>query len=950
MFNRKKSTQQQVFNYAKDRLQKLNLDHEDGFDYCSGTGDILIQYHCLNGDRAYYHSEDTRATNAIEAPEQFRNKKPYRARRYAPAQLTGKDNKYNRPAAAAIPFITLQVRQLFKSSAPLNMLVFPEGEFKAAFISKNFNIPAIAFAGISNYRLNADIKKLLIAKQPPVLVFNYDSDARDAGNKKRLASFYSSAFFAILETVTFYRLQGLELPQIYICIQNEQQPHKGIDDLLQANGTAAAREFKTCRTSEFFDFLKINTNDIAGSLTDFFNYSHTKYSALNSSLILRAQFTNTSTGNRTRLTDILQANNLPITYIFGNVWEVPTGTGKTTAIIKAAALEKVAFFAPLLAICDQVLQDAKAAGIDAIKYTGNKASQQHLADRLNSCNYPQMIVCTYASAESLQKMLKAYTKVYHLVIDEFHSTTAATSPAFMLKQLNGLLDSATAYRTITGLTGTPLLDLHPVTKNLQRITVKLTGEPRTTAELIKAVDPIKAAADKFKISIEACRLPIVLFNNKKEGLTDLLELLKDTAGVTAFNADKKECAIFQNLISTGLLSDTTGLISTTVLEMGINNNTATDTDVIILGNFHPVTIKQFKERNRLAKCTLTIIQKFDPNKATKASELEKQYKELSETDKTGEQGNKLLKKIKALTTSARYVDRDTEAVKTIKQAESICTALNLCKADITILDIRKSIQCTYIREVDSFFIPDYLAIQNAIFELEKYWLNSNPERLLKSLSEYGFDCYTETIDKDSKKAVKLNITTYAGQRTADDLTAAKVRRAATKAAKAELFEIIAAELTAAPFAQITAQKKIDAKATEEPAREFYQMYLDIRTECKSDLQAAKLFTDAGGKEARAKLTILRLKTQRAKFDSHQLGNAPAALQQNFAVGQTFTADNLRELFLNCIRTDKTINIEPFEKCKRIDPILKKLRMFFEVVTFGDGGTSYKIEALPPEYN
>jgi hypothetical protein len=25
-------------------------------------------------------------------------------------------------------------------------------------------------------------------------------------------------------------------------------------------------------------------------------------------------------------------------------------------------------------------------------------------------------------------------------------------------------------------------------------------------------------------------------------------------------------------------------------------------------------------------------------------------------------------------------------------------------------------------------------------------------------------------------------------------------------------------------------------------------------------------------------------------------------------------------------------------------------MFFEVVTFGDGGTSYKIEALPPEYN
>jgi hypothetical protein len=942
MFNRKKQTKQQVFNYAKDRLQKLNLSHADGFEPCSGTGDMLIQYHCLNGDRAYYHSESSRTTAAIEAPERFRNRKPYIARRIAPERLTGKDNKYNRPAAAAIPFIPLQVRQLYKSSKACTLALFTEGEVKAAYIAKNFQLPAIAFAGISNYKLNADIKQFLTAKQPPALVLNYDSDGRRADDKSRLASFFGSAFWFCIELVTFYKLQGLTLPKIYICIQNEEQAHKGIDDLLQAVGKQAAAELRTCQTSEYFTFLEVHPDKVYKCLSDFFNYSDGRLKNY-TGLLLRADFySDKESKTRTRLTDVLQANILPPAAIFGKLWNVPTGTGKTTAIIKAAALQKVAFFAPLTGIVDQVYNDAITAGIDAVKYTGNNADRQYLADRLNGLD-PQMIVCTYASAKSLCRMLGRITDKFNLVIDEFHSTTAAASPAFMLRQLNGLLDTACNYKTITGLTGTPLLNLHPVTKGLPQVTIKLTGEPKTETEFIQSADPLKAAADAFKESITAGRLPIVLFNNKKDGLTDLLALLKDNADITCFNADNKDNPIFKGLIENGLLGDNvSGLISTTVLEMGINNNTAKDINIIILGNFHPVTIKQFKERNRLAKCHLTIIQKFDPDNAEKAAELQQQYNSLSETDKAGEQGKKLLKTIKALTTTAaRYIDRDTEAEKLIRQAERICIALNLCEPESDILDIRTALQNPYIRETAAGFIPDYLAIQNYIFETEKHWLNSSPERLLKALSKYGFEVYNND---------KLNIKTDIEERTEEDFEAAQLRRAANKAAKAKLFEEISAELQGTGLPQLTAERSIKAKDTTAQAKEFYQMFLDIRKHCKTDQQALELFTATDGKTARAKLTIQRLKTTRAIFDSHDIGKAPAAILNDFAVGQRFGFNQLKVAFISCLRTDPTIDIEPYDKVKRLDRILKKLRMFFEVDLVGKEKEEYQIKELPKIYN
>lgn len=291
----------------------------------------------------------------------------------------------------------------------------------------------------------------------------------DLTTGKDSRSFFNSAFWAITEKITSDRLQGLTLPKYYICIQNPNQPHKGLDDILLANGQQAAAEFKTCQTSEYFIFAEIDPTKVHECLSKFFNYNDHKLKQYNNSIVLRDNYYSDKENKvRTRLTDILADNRQKPIFQFGRQLEVITGAGKTTNFIKAAALQKAVYTAPTKAIIEQVYSDALKAGVNAIKYTGNNADRQYLADLLNSnnmpCSLPQLIVYTIASARSLAEMLKDWTKVYHLIFDEFHTSTSAANTKFMLRQLNELLDTALLYRSVGTMTGTPLLNLHPAVK------------------------------------------------------------------------------------------------------------------------------------------------------------------------------------------------------------------------------------------------------------------------------------------------------------------------------------------------------------------------------------------------------------------------------------------------------------------------------------------------------
>jgi hypothetical protein len=908
---------QTAANYGRERLKSLNLNHSEGFEpYYNGN--IGIQYYDIHGNREYYYSPNERKTLAIECREQDRDRKPYKASRLSPENIS-EGRKYIRPAGThSRTFIPLQTRQLYKSEIACTMEIRTEGEIKAAVANKLLgqNIAVFGHSGIYNYRECPNTKKFAARKTPAKVIFNFDSDARRADDRQRLKQFFNSALWSITEKITSDRLQGLTLPKYYICIQSENQPHKGLDDILLANGQQAAAEFKTCQTSKYFIFTEIDTTKVHECLSKFFNYNDPNFK-------FRANYS--ENGTRTRLTDIFANNGFLPTVIFGHQLEVITGAGKTTNFIKAAALQKAVYFAPLTAIVEQVYSDALKAGVNAIKYTGKTADRQQLADLLNNNQPPQLIVCTIASARSLAEMLKFWSKVYHIVIDEFHTSTSAANAKFMLRQLNELLDTAPLYRSTGTMTGTPLLNLHPATKDIPKIIVELKGEPKNNVQFLSAADPLQAAAIQFKKAIAEGKKAYILFNNKTAGLDDL-NLIFASNGIinySTFNADKKDSPEWLELLDTGLIpAGIDGIITTSVFEMGINNNTETPAEVITLGEFHPITIKQFKERQRLAECTLTIIQKHrnEPKRA-------------------------------------RWIGTD-EPDKMVKTAENVCIILNNDHAGLYTLGIRENIQKLFIRHTASGYVPDYLAIQNFVFELQKIWFNSSPERLLKELEKYSFNVYSD----DERK--KLTIIKVEDERHEDIKALSQSNRHERKEASQRTFEAILQELTLQPFPQIAAAKKEKSKSSTKDERELCQMFLDIRTEAKDDATALKLFGQSEGKNSKVKLTIQRLKGKKANFSTHELGNAPAAILRTFGAGGLYTAERLKNAFIDCLRTDRTINLQPFERCgmpvmdkdtgterlTRIDAILKKLRVFFDVMPAGNGGMEYLITDLPPEFS
>lgn len=177
-------------NYGRDRLKSLNLTHSEGFEPYD-NGNIGIQYYDIEGNREYYSSPDERKTLCIENSDKFR--KPYKASRLSPENISEGRNKYIRPAGThSRTFIPLQTRQLYKSEIVPLREVRTEGEIKAAVANKLLGKGTAVFghSGIANYKECQNTKKFAAKKQPAKVVFNYDSDAPRSDDRQRLAQFF----------------------------------------------------------------------------------------------------------------------------------------------------------------------------------------------------------------------------------------------------------------------------------------------------------------------------------------------------------------------------------------------------------------------------------------------------------------------------------------------------------------------------------------------------------------------------------------------------------------------------------------------------------------------------------------------------------------------------------------------------------------------------------------
>lgn len=889
----------QTQNYGRERLNALGLTHAEGFTYTS-NGDIDIEYRTLSGDRQYYHKISSRKTYS-ECPDKFLNRAPYKAKRRAPQNISNGRNKYNRPAGvSALTYIPFRTIQLFKQGCSIKTAIFTEGEIKTAYANKHYltDSAMFGFSGISCYTLCNEIKTALKRNAFQYLVINYDADATRADDKTRLAQFFSSAANFYNELKTFYTLQNKALPSVFICIQNSNE-HKGIDDLLQAYGKQAADAFNTFQNSEYFTFAEITAGYAHQCLTEFFNYS-TGQKNDNEGIFLKAPYySNKSEKVRTRFTSILNNNDITGPNFFGKVYNVATGTGKTTAVLHAAKHNKIIFFAPLNAIITQVYSDAIKQGIDAAMFNGTKKFRQNVQGIVQCSNnkntlfsdvLPQLIICTYQSASKLHRLLHGNYDKYNIIIDEIHTLASA---GYINEHANNVLSITPNYKSITGLTGTPINISHPYIKKLQNVNVRLTGAPRTPSHLIIADDMLHAASQIYTKAHNEGRRATIYYNNKSEGLKDILQLIGNTPA-NVFNSQTK--GNFSEFLSTGLLTDEGGIIATDSYALGLNNNDERQCDVIIIGNHHPINIKQFKERERLSKCTLYIVKAKTKQPDDKCETLNKG----NETEK-----NELIEGTK-------------------KQIEFFKT-----RPSKYIEQIRSALQHMHI--TDELEI-NYLSIDNAMFKAQTAYFNSSPYHLLKELSNYGFDGFTDN---------KLNIVRYTKKRGDEFKTASKLRRQQNKAAKHELFCDAKKVLQAADDAKITALNKAAECADDS---EFYQMFIDIRKHCKSDKQALQLFKLSDGKRAKVKLTILRLNANKANFNEHYFGNAPAAIMQSFKAGDRLTADEIRTKFIECLKTDSTINAAEYTDAT-INYVLKKLRIFYDVKLYGKAKTEYKVSNL-----
>jgi hypothetical protein len=878
------------FNSGRDRLRRLGLLNHPHFSYNS-TGDILISYYELNGKPLHYNlPEDNRKTLCIERPDT----KALEIRRLTAKAIADGFPKYLSPkGAGAPPYFTQEIIRYFLDLSRPDTIVFTEGELKAAFFSKTTGIPSISFKGISNYKLCNRIKSLLGLALTENIVINYDSDCL----RKKNSQFYSSCMGLIGELRRFYKELGISPPNIYINCQNPEQEHKGLDDLL-LNVEDSELDFICLKNSNNFLFTKIDLKQPEQACNRFFKRrSRKEESNLYASVLLKHKWSNTENNY---LGDILENNNFPLNRFFGHAWHIPTGMGKSTTTLRAAIEtgERIIFAAPTQMLVDQLSHKSLDMEIDSCLYYGlkNQGSKRDLFDRVSMGNLPQIIFVTYNSVGCLHDTLKSIDtrllKTYNLVFDELHNTTTAAAANFQLDVLNQVLDVAPNFKTFTGLTASPLLSIHPLLESLPKIELKISGKPKPTAEIVTAKSIMATTAAAIQASIKKGNIPIVLLNSKKIRLKKLyIELGDNREDFLILNADTKNEAEQQELITKGLLEGKKGIIATTVLKEGISILNTAKFDFIQVGQFHTSISYQFSQRARSAESShLTIIVSREVIKG---------------------------KRIKF------SIER--------KAAEYLNKAFELSQLSIkmgTALEIRKLIDKVRVRDMgNSNFAPDFLLIQHALFLEETKAQYSTIESLRIALSKYF-----QVAKNNHYTNIALS-----------DFTKNLVDRMEEqiKAEREQLFNEALEHLDKGEI--ITAQLHGN--------NEYFSKFAKIEELQKDRSKAIEIFRQSKGKDKYLKLARLRLKAKDANFDElKELGNAPKAIQRKFKAGESYCKDKLKAKFLKVLAKDSTINLAPYKYAKRMDKILKILRIFFEVEPKGKDGGKYELKPLPDYFS
>lgn len=209
--------------------------------------------------------------------------RPLFVQRLHPDALAANPNlhKYmNEPGVRVFPLPTNLAIQNYLQQLTGGNITFIEGYFKALALALN-GIEAVAFTGISVYRLCDELINYITVRRPSSIRIMYDADARDLGKGDKISARRTEDFFRSVdkfsaELAALCNKIGLEC-DIYFVMGNPDNPEKGVDDLIVTHGAEAVindlNSFpKTSHlfTTPFFEGFKLSESTRRARLKNFF--------------------------------------------------------------------------------------------------------------------------------------------------------------------------------------------------------------------------------------------------------------------------------------------------------------------------------------------------------------------------------------------------------------------------------------------------------------------------------------------------------------------------------------------------------------------------------------------------------------------------------------------------------------------------------------------------------
>lgn len=403
------------------------------------------------------------------------------------------------------------------------------------------------------------------------------------------------------------------------------------------------------------------------------------------------------------LSDILTKEGLPFTIeaINNTIFVAPTGTGKSVFFSKIEGKKVVV--CPTIALCKNFIKHG------AVISTGM------VYDKRETILASDFIVTTHANLPNLLTIIDP--KNYLLCVDESHNFTSSASRNFMLNDLKRTLRLSKSFAGRCFATGTDLYNFHTEFADMKKIIVSI-PKPQKQATIIEAKSVIQTTIDKAKESIRNERFPIVLLNNKKGQLKQLIEGVKGL-DFYVLNSDEKETAFFKELTETGIIPDgVKGIITTSVIKEGNDIYNQFDFDFLVCNTheaiFHSIEIEQLANRARQAKgANVSIIKPIN-------------RKKINDIFYPNE--------------SMRYFK---------KRTETRCNELN--NTPIQYLPYEKNAQFgngyAYTQNENGVFELCELLLSYNVFEQERHFEFSNDVYQQKQLEKFGFIFSDTTIDE-----------------------------------------------------------------------------------------------------------------------------------------------------------------------------------------------------------